>query len=83
MHRGRGQGLARHRHDRNGRELNYSRAYGDSSRLASEQMALLQSIGDPTLTMGLTFETFCTGSVRASSARLLAVVADRHRPGRW
>ena len=30
----------------------------EGSRLASEQMALLQSIGDPTLTMGLTFVAF-------------------------
>jgi class 3 adenylate cyclase len=32
----------------------------EGSRLVSEQMALLESIGDPTLTMGLAFVAFCT-----------------------
>jgi hypothetical protein len=31
----------------------------EGSRLVSEQMALLESIGDPTLTMGLAFVAFC------------------------
>jgi hypothetical protein len=31
----------------------------EATRLVSEQMALLESIGDPTLTMGLAFMAFC------------------------
>ena len=34
-------------------ELRYAGRSREGSRLASEQMALLESIGDPTLTMGL------------------------------
>ena len=36
-------------------ELVYAGRSREGSRLASEQMALLESIGDPTLTMGLAF----------------------------
>jgi hypothetical protein len=39
-------------------ELLYAGRSGEGSRLASEQMALLESIGDPTLTMGLAFVAF-------------------------
>jgi hypothetical protein len=41
-----------------GSELLYSERSGEGSQLASEQMALLESIGDPTLTMGLSFVAF-------------------------
>ena len=41
-------------------ELVYAGRSREGSRLASEQMALLESIGDPTLTMGLAFVAFCT-----------------------
>ena len=34
-------------------KLLYTGRSREASRLASEQMALLESIGDPTLTMGL------------------------------
>ena len=40
-------------------ELLYAGRSREGSRLASEQMALLESIGDPTLTMGLAFVAFC------------------------
>ncbi len=40
-------------------ELMYAGRSREASRLASEQMALLESIGDPTLTMGLAFVAFC------------------------
>ncbi len=40
-------------------ELLYAGRTREASRLASEQMALLESIGDPTLTMGLAFVAFC------------------------
>jgi hypothetical protein len=39
-------------------ELQRAGRAGEGSRLASEQMALLESIGDPTLTMGLAFVAF-------------------------
>ena len=39
-------------------ELCYTGRSREGSRLASEQMALLESIGDPTLTMGLAFVAF-------------------------
>ena len=40
-------------------ELLYAGRSREGSRLASEQMALLESIGDPALTMGLAFVGFC------------------------
>ena len=39
-------------------ELLYAGRAGEGSRLASEQMALLESIGDSTLTVGLAFVAF-------------------------
>ena len=39
-------------------ELGYAGRSREASRLASEQMALLESIGDPTLTMGLAMIAF-------------------------
>ena len=39
-------------------ELLYAGRSREGSRLASEQMALLESIGDPTLTIGLAFVAF-------------------------
>jgi len=39
-------------------ELLYARRPREGSRLASEQMALLESIGDPNLTIGLAFVAF-------------------------
>ncbi len=39
-------------------ELLYSGRPGEGSRLVSEQMALLESIGDPALTVGLAFPAF-------------------------
>ena len=41
-------------------ELLFAGRSREGSRLASEQMALLESIGDPTSTMGLAFAAFCT-----------------------
>ncbi len=41
-------------------ELLYRGACREGSRLASEQMALLESIGDPNLTVGLGFVAFAT-----------------------
>ena len=39
-------------------EFLYTGRTREGSRLASEQMALLESIGDPTLTMGLALPAF-------------------------
>ena len=63
-------------------ELLYAGRSREGSRLASEQMALLESIGDPTLTMGLAFIAFSQLGGCRRVRRGLAVVADRHRPGR-
>jgi hypothetical protein len=41
-------------------ELLYAGRSREATRLVSEQMALLESIGDPTPTMGLAFIAFCT-----------------------
>ena len=49
-------------------ELVYAGRPREGSRLASEQMALLESIGDPTLTIGLAVAAFAPGSMSASSA---------------
>ena len=54
----------------------------EASRLASEAMALLESIGDPTLTVGLSMHAIATPRFDRRDGRGAAVVADRHRPGR-
>jgi class 3 adenylate cyclase len=41
-------------------ELLYAGRSAEGSRLAAEQMALLESIGDPNLTIGLAYAAFCT-----------------------
>jgi hypothetical protein len=41
-------------------ELLYAGRPREASRLASEQMALLESIGDPNPIVGLAFAAFCT-----------------------
>ena len=53
----------------------------EASRLASETMALVESIGDPTLTVGLSLAAIYQVSDRRDG-RSAALVADRHRPGR-
>ena len=53
VQRRRGQGLAGHRHGGAGVRARYRDRIREGSQLASEQMALLESIGDPTLTLGL------------------------------
>ena len=50
-------------------ELLYAGRSREGSRLASEQMALLESIGDPTLTMGLAFVAFGNWFEPVNSAR--------------
>ena len=49
-------------------ELLYTGRSREGSRLASEQMALLESIGDPTLTIGLAFVAFGNWSAPVNSA---------------
>ena len=52
----RGQGVTGHRHGRAGDGCTCIMArMREASRLASETMALLESLGDPTLTVGLSF----------------------------
>ena len=50
-------------------ELLYTGRSREGSRLASEQMALLESIGDPTLTMGLAVIAFSNWAMPVNSAR--------------
>lgn len=63
-------------------ELIYSSKSRAGSRLASEQMTLLESIGDPNLTIGLSFVAFVNWVQQWRHRRNSAVVAERHRPGR-
>ncbi len=82
VQRVRGQGLAGHRHDRAGHRAQFTGRAHEASRLASEQMALLESIGDPNLTLGLAFVRIHQLVRRGRVRRAPAVVADRHRPRR-
>ncbi|HEX4587063.1 MAG TPA: adenylate/guanylate cyclase domain-containing protein [Mycobacterium sp.] len=52
-------------------ELMFAGRPGEGSRLASEQMALLESIGDPTLTMGLAFVAFANWFESGEFAEML------------
>ena len=54
----------------------------EASRLASETMALVESIGDPTLTVGLSIAPIAVKVDSRRDGRGAALVADRHRPGR-
>jgi class 3 adenylate cyclase len=52
-------------------ELCYAGRLPEASRLASEQMALLESIGDPTLTMGLAFAALTIWGVAGEFGQIL------------
>jgi hypothetical protein len=52
-------------------ELCYTGRTREGSRLASEQMALLESIGDPALTMGLAFAAFVNWGVAGEFGEIL------------
>jgi hypothetical protein len=52
-------------------ELCYAGRTREASRLASEQMALLESIGDPTLTMGLAFAALTIWGVAGEFGEIL------------
>jgi class 3 adenylate cyclase len=52
-------------------ELCYAGRTREASRLASEQMALLESIGDPTLTMGLAFAAFTMWGIAGEFGEIL------------
>ena len=54
----------------------------EASRLASETMALVESIGKPTLTVGLSLAAIGTQASGRRDGRGAALVADRHRAGR-
>ncbi|CAN3129828.1 AAA family ATPase [Mycobacterium sp. smrl_JER01] len=53
-------------------ELLYAGRPGEGARLASEQMALLESIGDPTLTAGLSFVAFANWFNSGDFGQILA-----------
>ena len=79
----RGQGVAGHRHGRAGDASTCVHGrVREASRLASETMALVESIGDPTLTVGLSFAAIVRQASGRRDGRGAALVADRHRPGR-
>ena len=52
-------------------ELCYAGRTREASRLASEQMALLESIGDPTLTMGLAFAALTMWGIAGEFGEIL------------
>ena len=54
----------------------------EASQLASEAVALLDSIGDPTLTVGLSFAPIYAKGESAEMVRRAALVTEGHRPGR-
>ena len=54
----------------------------EASQLASEAMALLESIGDPTLTVGLSFPVIYAKAESGRVVRRAALVTASHRPGR-
>ena len=54
----------------------------EASQLASEAWALIESVGDPTLTVGLSFATIYAKLEEWRVGRRAAVVTDSHRPGR-
>ena len=61
-------------------EYLYARRGGEAARLASEQMALLESIGDSTLTVGLGFVAFASWFNTANSTRSCG---GRRRSSTW
>ena len=54
----------------------------EASRLASEAMALIESIGDPTLTVGLSFAAIYAKMQTGEMADVLRWSQQGHRPGR-
>ena len=54
----------------------------EASQLASEAMALVESIGDPTLTVGLSFVAICAKIRTREMADVLRWSQSGHRPGR-
>ncbi len=55
---------------------------GEASRMASETMALIESIGDPSLTVRLSMFPISRQASHQRDRRGAALVADRHRAGR-
>ena len=54
----------------------------EASRLASEAMALIESIGDPTLTVGLSFTAIHAKAESGEWSEVLRWSQTGHRPGR-
>ena len=71
MHRRRGQGVTGHRHGGAGDGSRVSGPVREASQLASEAMALAESVGDPTLTVGLSFPAIYAKSESAEWSDVL------------
>ena len=54
----------------------------EASQLASEAMVLIESVGDPTLTVGLSFATIYAKLESGEWSGRVAPVAEGHRSGR-
>ena len=54
----------------------------EASRLASEAIALIESIGDPTLTVGLSFTPIRAKMASGEWSEVLRLSQQGHRPGR-
>ena len=76
----RGQGVTRHRNGRDGAEQVYHDRLHEASQLASEAMALIESVGDPTLTVGLSLQR-SSPSFIAPSGPSAPLVTESDRPG--
>ncbi len=63
-------------------ELMYAGRAREAARLSSEQMALLESIGDPTPTMGLAVVAFCNWLGVGEFGEVLRWSQTDRRPGR-
>ena len=81
--RRRGQGVTGHRHGRAGfRALIVHGRFREASQLGSELMALLESIGDPTLTVGLLYAPLTAKFQTGELAEVLRLAQTHDRPGR-
>ena len=60
----------------------YQARVREASQLASEAMALIESIGDPTLTVGLSFALIYAKAESGEWSDVLRWSQTGHRPGR-
>ena len=64
-------------------ELLWTGRAREASLLASEQMALLESVGDPILTIGAAYVAIVIKGATGEITDVLRWSRDRHRPVRW